>query len=277
MIQRKINSLSLRFFENLMGYEEIGHFVSTRTSGHSSPPFHSLNLSFNVGDNPKDVLKNRKLLTKTLDIPLTGLTTAKQVHGSDVKIVSEALQGKGSVDYNGAISATDAMVTNVPNTCLMIFLADCVPVMFYDPSKGVIGVAHAGWKGTLGLVAQKTVEVFRQGFGCAPEDIFVGIGPSIGPCCCQVGQEVVSQVEHAFGANHDYIRNKTADGKAFLDLWTANSGQLVQAGIDEKNIEMAEICTCHHPDVFFSHRSEKGKTGRMGAGIVIRDQAFLSP
>ena len=269
MIQKKIKSLSVWFFENLLTHETIGHFVSTRVGGHSAPPYDALNLSFNVGDDPEKVLKNRKLLAGALGIPLTSLTTAKQIHDGHVKVVSEALRGRGSSNHQGAINGTDAMVTNAENTCLMILLADCVPILFYDPTKRVIGAAHAGWRGTLRFVAHNTVKVFRKDFGCSPEDIVVGIGPSIGPCCYQVGQDVVSQVQNVFGTGQDCINRKSANGKGYFDLWTANLKQLIQAGIPEKNIELAEICTRHHPELFFSYRHEKRKTGRFGAGIVI--------
>ena len=270
MIEEKIHSLSICFFENLLRYGGIRHFVSTRIGGHSRPPYDFLNLSFNVGDDPEKVLKNRKLLAGALEMPLTTLTTAKQIHHGRVKIVSEQLRGKGSTDYEGAINATDAMVSNVANICLMILLADCLPILFYDPSKSVIGVAHAGWKGTLGFVAQKTVKALREHFGCLPQNIMVGLGPSIGPCCYQVGHEVISEVEHVFGTKQECIRNESADGKGYFDLWTANLRQLVRAGIPDKNIEIAKICTCHHPDLFYSYRHEKGITGRFGAGILIR-------
>ena len=269
MIQRKIGSLPIWFFENLLTYKTIGHFVSTRLSGHSDPPYDSLNLSFNVGDDPDKVLKNRKVLARALGIALSSLTTAKQIHDGHIKVVSEALRGRGCANYEGAINETDAMVTNAENTCLMILVADCVPILFYDPSKRVIGAAHAGWRGTLRFVAHSTVKVLREDFGCSPEDIVVGIGPSIGPCCYQVGQDVVSQGQHVFGPGQDYIRRKSTNGRGYFDLWTANLKQLVQAGIPEKNIELAKTCTRHHPELFFSHRHEKGKTGRFGAGIVI--------
>ena len=268
--EKKINSLSIWFFESLLGYEGIGHFVSTRIGGHSSSPYDTLNLSFNVGDDPKKVLENRKLLAGALGIALTSMTTAKQIHDGHVKMVSEGLRGKGSVDYRGAINATDAMVTDVPDICLMVLLADCVPILFHDPSKKVIGVAHAGWKGTLRFVAQNTLKVLREDFGCSPQDMVVGIGPSIGPCCYEVGREVVSQVEHVFGTKQGCIQKESADGRGYFDLWTANLKQLLHAGVPEKNIEMARICTYHHPNLFFSSRYEKGKTGRFGAGIVIR-------
>ncbi|MBW1742036.1 MAG: peptidoglycan editing factor PgeF [Deltaproteobacteria bacterium] len=270
MISQSIDSLQVWFFENLLGHGGIGHFVSTRVGGHSTSPYDSLNLSFNAGDDPENVRKNRERLVEAIGIPLNSVTTAKQIHDDCVKVVSEELRGRGSVDYDGAINGTDAMVTNVPNTCLMILMADCVPLLFYDPSKEVIGVAHAGWKGTLGFIAQATIKTLQEHFGSSTQDIFVGIGPSVGPCCYQVGQEVVSQVEQVFGTKQHFVINRSGDGKGYLDLWEANLKQLIDVGIPEENIEIARTCTCHHRDVFFSYRYERGKTGRFGAGIFIR-------
>jgi YfiH family protein len=270
MIRQKIDSLQVWFFENLLRCEGVGHFVSTRVGGQSSSPYKSLNLSFNVGDTPEDVRKNRERLVKAIDIPLNSVTTAKQVHDDCVKVVSKEFRGNGSVDFDGAINGTDAMVTDVPNTCLMVLLADCVPLLLYDPSKKVIGVIHAGWKGTLRFIAKTTIKTMQEHFGTSPQNIVVGIGPSIGPCCYQVGQEVVSQVEQVSGTTQQIIRNRSTDGKGYLDLWKANAEQLLDAGVSEENIEIARTCTCHHPDVFFSYRHERGKTGRFGAGIFIR-------
>jgi hypothetical protein len=270
MIRQEIDSLQVWFFESLLKHEGVGHFVSTRVGGHSRSPFDSLNLSFNVGDAPEDVCKNRERLAKAIDIPLNSFTTAKQIHSDCVEVVSKESRGKGSVDFDGAINGTDAMLTNVPNTCLMVLLADCVPLFLYDPLKEVVGVVHAGWKGTLRFITEATIRTMQEHFGSSPQDIVAGIGPSIGPCCYRVGQEVVSQVEEVFGTTQHIINNRSADGKAYLDLWKANLEQLLVAGIREENIEMARTCTCHHPEVFFSYRHEKGKTGRFGAGIFIR-------
>jgi YfiH family protein len=162
------------------------------------------------------------------------------------------------------------MVTNVPGICLMVLSADCVPILMWDHAKKVIGVVHAGWKGTLHLIARKTVKVFQKDFGSSPHDIRAGIGPSIGPCCFEVGSEVISQVKDRLGTGKKHIANKLADKKGCFDLWSANQEQLVQAGIPENNIEVARTCTCDHADVFFSHRCEGGRTGRFGAGILIR-------
>lgn len=270
MIEKKINALSTWCFGNLLRYEGIDHFVTTRRGGSSRSPYHSLNLSFNVGDDPETVLNNRRTLAEGLGIPLANLTTARQIHDAHVKIVSEGVRREGSTDDQGAMEGTDAMVTNVPGVCLMVLSADCVPILMFDPAKAVIGVVHAGWKGTLGLIARKTVKVFQEHFGSSPHDIRAGIGPSIGPCCFEVGREVISQVKVRFGTSKGYIGKNLADEKGYFDLWSANLRQLVQADIPEKNIEVARVCTCHHADVFFSHRCEGGKTGRFGAGILIR-------
>jgi len=270
MIEKKNNKLTLLHFENLSRYKGIDHFVSTRTGGHSLQPYEALNLSFQVGDDPNRVLDNRKRLTETLGIPLTSLTTAEQIHDARVTVVTEEMRGKGSIHHEEAIANTDALVTRQAGICLMVLLADCVPILLCDPSKGVVGAVHAGWKGTLELIAQKTVMAIREEFGSSPEDIVVGIGPSIGPCCYEVGPEIVSRVKDALGNTQDVLKQTSSDGKGQLDLWEANLKQLVRAGIPKKNIEMARMCTCHHHDRFYSYRYERGKTGRFGAGIVLR-------
>ena len=268
MIKRKPDSISLWFFESLLEYREIKHFISSRTGGSSCRPWDSLNLSFNTQDDAKAVLENRRHLSDALDIPLTSITTAKQVHGNHVRILSHSLKGMGACDYNSAIDSTDAMVTNVPGICPMVLLADCVPILMYDPSKRVVGVVHAGWKGTLDIIAQKTVGVFLKDFGSMPEEIIACIGPSIGPCCFHVGHEVITRVEKTFGTKEGYITKESRNG-GYLNLWKANQEQLIHAGLLGRNIESASICTVHNTDQFFSHRGGKGRTGRFAAGIFI--------
>jgi YfiH family protein len=271
MIEKKTDKLTLWCFENLSRCKGIGHFVSTRMGGHSPQPYEALNLSFQVGDDPKKVLNNRKRLTETLGIPFTSLTTAEQIHDARVTVVTEEMRGKGSIHHEEAIAGTDALVTGQVGICLMVLLADCVPVLLCDPSKGVVGAVHAGWKGTLQFIAQKTVMAIREEFGSSPEDIVAGIGPSIGPCCYEVGPEIVSRAQDLLGNTQDVVKQTSSDGKGQLDLWVANLKQLVRAGIPKENIEIAGMCTFHHHDWFYSYRYEKGRTGRFGAGIVIRD------
>ncbi len=196
-------------------------------------------------------------------------TAAKQIHDDKVKIITEDLRGRGAVSYEEAIEATDAMVTKISNICLMILLADCLPILFFDPKKGIIGIAHAGWKGTIRFIAQKVVRVFQEKFGSSPKDLVLGIGPAIGPCCYEVGPGVITQVEKGFHRKKGYIENETPEGRGYLNLWEANKEQLLQMGILEENIEIARICTHCNSHLFFSHRSQKGKTGRFGVGIMI--------
>ncbi|MFN3533472.1 MAG: polyphenol oxidase family protein, partial [Candidatus Brocadia sp.] len=146
MIEKNVSSLSLWFFQHLLKYGEICHFVSTRNGGFSHPPYDSLNLGLHVGDNPETVLKNRKRLASVLGIPLGNFTIAQQVHGCNVGIIGEESRSSGAFHCDTAISATDAMVTSTPNICLMVLQADCVPILFFDAKKRVIGVAHAGWR-----------------------------------------------------------------------------------------------------------------------------------
>lgn len=272
MIKQNINSLLIYSFDKLSEYREIEHFVSTRLGGFSAPPYKSLNLGFHVEDERITVLKNRILLASTLGKSLNNFTVAKQVHQANVTVITEDLIGKGAADYRSAIESTDAMITNVPDIYLMVFLADCVPILFFDPTKRVIGIVHSGWKGTLKLIAQKTVKALQKNFSSLPEDIIAAIGPSIGPCCYEVGSEVIEEVKNAFKTKNDYIVNESTDGNGYFNLWKANKTQLVKAGIPERNIEVAEICTCCNADIFFSARSQKGKTGRFGAGIIILDR-----
>jgi YfiH family protein len=272
MIEKKNSGLTLWCFKNLSRYKGIDHFVSTRMGGHSLQPYEALNLSFQVGDDPKRVLDNRKSLTETLKTPLTSLTIAEQVHDARVTVVTEEMGGKGSIRHEEAIANTDALITRQAGICLMVLLADCVPILLCDPVKGVVGAVHAGWKGTLQLIAQKTVTAIREEFGSSPEDVVAGIGPSIGPCCYEVGPEIVSKVEDVLENSQEIFKQTSSDGKGKLDLWKANLKQLVGAGVPKENIEIAGMCTSHHHDLFYSYRYEGGRTGRFGAGILLRDR-----
>jgi len=269
MIEKKVDSLTVLFFENLLGQQGVRHFVSTRGSGYSKPPYDSLNLGLHVGDDPDRVLRNRERLAEAIGIQINRFTIARQIHSGNVRIISGALLGSGSTEPANGIENTDAMVTDVPDICLIILVADCVPMLFFDPIKEAIGVAHAGWRGTLYCIAQNTVRAMETAFGSSPGDIIVGIGPSIGPCCYSVGTDVISRVDTTFHTTRGLIINKSDDGTGYLDLWSANLKQLLHAGIERKNIELARICTRENPDLFFSYRHQKGDTGRFGAGITL--------
>lgn len=266
MIEKRADNVPLWSFQNLLPYKEISHFISTRNGGFSKPPYDSLNLGFHVGDNPGTVLENRQHLATKLGIPLGNFTTVRQVHGCNVVTVTKSC---GAFQHDTAIAETDAIITDVPNICLMVLQADCVPMLFFDAEKKVIAATHAGWKGTLSAIAQNTVRALKERFNCLPKDIYVGIGPSIGPCCYEVGAEIIIKVTSNRDVYKGYLGAMISDNKGFFNLWEANKRQLIQMGIPEKNIEVAQICTrCNH-DRFFSYRYQQKETGRFGAGIIL--------
>ena len=254
-------------FENLSRKKGIIHFISTREGGTSKPPFNALNLSFNVSDDPKNVLQNRKVLTEALGIKMESITTAKQVHNNKVAVVARNMRGRGSSDHASALDGIDAMVTNVPDICLIIQVADCVPVLFYDPVKKVIAAAHAGWRGTVLKIAHNTINSMVKKYKSDPYNIYVGIGPSIGPCCYQVGHEVVHEVTSSLKNSKGLIKIK--NDLSYFDLWEANKRQIIEAGVSASNIEVSGICTKDDHDTFFSSRAMNGMTGRFGAGIML--------
>ncbi|MFO8163344.1 MAG: peptidoglycan editing factor PgeF [Thermodesulfobacteriota bacterium] len=269
MIERNIGSLKILFFRNLYTYKEIKHFVSTRLGGTSRHPFYSMNLGLHVGDDRNNVINNRRLLVSNLNIAFENLTFADQTHSGNVAIISEKQRGSGHSCYSNSVSNSDAMVTDVKNICITILVADCVPMLFFDPQRKIIGVAHAGWRGTLRSIAANTVNTMVRTFSSLPEDIVVSIGPSIGPCCYKVGPEVISRVDDILHKREGLVAHKSDDGTGYFDLWKANVDQLLSAGIEKKNIELARICTQENTDLFFSYRHEHGDTGRFGAGIIL--------
>ena len=152
----------------------------------------------------------------------------------------------------------------------MNLVADCASILCYDPRKKVIGIAHSGWRGTVERVTENLIRAFADNFHSSPADIVAGIGPSIGPCCYEVGPEVIEKVAMNPGGAGGLITDRTVDGKGHFDLWEANRRQLTGAGVPEGNIEVAGICTRCNPDLYFSYRYHGEKSGRIGAGIMIR-------
>jgi YfiH family protein len=215
----------------------------------------------NVGDDAAAVRQNHALMYDTLRLDASRACTVWQVHSADTLIAQQPVPGRRW------LGLADAMVTDKPDTPLTMRFADCVPLLFYDPVQGVIGMAHAGWRGTVLGVGANTVQTMVQAYGCKPLDIQAAVGPSIGPKRYQVGEEVVEAVFRRFGTLDGLVRRDPDDGTAYLDLWAANARDLRGAGIEQ--IEIAGLCTAERTDEFFSHRAEKGRTGRFGAVLCL--------
>jgi YfiH family protein len=209
-----------------------------------------------VGDAVQAVNHNHQLMYDTLDVNREKAVTTWQVHGADVVIAN------GPVTGRKWLAKADGVITNRVDVPLVMRYAVCVPLLFYDPQQQAIGLAHAGWRGTVQGMAANMVFALQQAYGSQPQDIQVVIGPSISIDCFQVGEEVVDALEGYFGSSEGLMRRDPADGTAYVDLWAANQLDLQRAGVEQ--IEIAGICTYQNKADFFSHRAENGKTGRFG-------------
>ena len=247
--------------------EEAGfvNACSCRLHGESDIVEGTLNLALHVGDDVEKVLRNRKAFAEAIGVDANRFTTCQQVHGSKVVQVTEELVGSGALDFANTIADTDALSTNLPDVSLMLFYADCVPVLLADLETGAIGLAHAGWRGTVANIGTKTLAAMGEAFGTKPENVLAAIGPSIGACCYEVDDFVRDQAN----GYEDFFAPK-GGGKYQLDLWGMNAKQLQEAGVSEGNITVAGVCTNDNVELFCSYRAEQGNTGRMGVCLCVK-------
>ena len=250
----------LRRFASLSGLDGVVHAVSTRHGGVSRGPFESLNVGLHVGDEQAAVLENRRRLCEAAGIALDSLIAGAQVLGNAVAWVAEADRGRGALDAATALPDTDALITDSRGVSLIVFGADCPLVALVDPRRGAVGVVHASRRGTLGRVAERAVGAMQRLLGCEPSNMLAAIAPSIGPCCYEVGDEVLEQAREALPDAGRFFARR--NGRLHLDLWSAIAEQLAAAGVRPDRIELSGICTRCHADEFFSHRASGGRTGR---------------
>ena len=239
--------------------------VSTRHGGVSDGAYHSLNLGGHVGDDPGAVAENRRRLAAALGVDK--LTIADQKHTDRVAVVDPARAGRGHdgvADSAAAFPATDAMITNLPGVALAILVADCAPVVLYDPVRQAVGVAHSGRAGTIRGVLPKTVGAMAASFGSAPGDLLIGIGPAIGAASYEIGAAEASEVMAAFGAEGTRLLTPTRPGHATFDLARAIRRQLRDSGVPDRNVHDMAIDTRTSTDDFFSDRAAR-PCGRFAA------------
>lgn len=251
---RQVEQLRYFQFESLKS-DRIEHAIFTRRGGVSPEPWHSLNFGVSVGDEMPRVARNQQRALRALERPVGSTYDVWQVHSAEVVRADRPRRAQPP-------EKADGIVTDTTELTLVMRFADCVPLLLFDPISGSIGMAHAGWLGTVRKVAQRLVRSMQDHFGVRPADLLAGIGPSIGPDHYPVGPEVVEQVRTAFGSNaHSHLNQR--NGAVHFDLWSANRAQLAESGV--RSIELAEICTACHGQDWYSHRAEAGKTGRFGA------------
>ncbi|MEB3100619.1 peptidoglycan editing factor PgeF [Ferviditalea candida] len=254
---------------------------SSRHGGVSDQELNSLNCALHVQDAPANVLENRKRLAEAIGFPFGSWTCAEQVHGKKVTKVTAKDRGKGKESRELAIQESDGLTTDDPGTLLTAFFADCVPLYFFDPVRRAVALSHAGWKGTAMNIAAETIQTMRDAYGSRPKHILCAIGPSIGQCCYEVDRNVAGRVEEALSSDgytsewteSDWrqVRTVKPNGKVMLNLKEANRQFMIKAGILPTNIEISGLCTSCNTQLFFSHRKEHGKTGRMTAWIALSE------
>ena len=268
MIRNEHSGIVFYTFHNLEKEKKIKHLFSTRLGGVSENQFASMNLSFSRGDDRASVVENFRRISE-LGFPVEKMIFSDQVHGTEIRNVSESDCGKGHL-IKSDIIGVDGLVTNVPGLVLVTFYADCVPLYFYDRAKNAIALSHAGWRGTLMEIGKITVNEMKEKFGSRPGDILVGIGPSICKSCFETGPDVADMFREKFHYAAEFITNsQTEPDKSFMDLWGMNKQILMDAGVPEHNIELPDVCTKCNPDIFYSHRVMGNERGSLAAFLTI--------
>ena len=232
----------------------LRHFISIRLGGVSTGEYSTLNLGYHVGDDPVNVTENRRRFTRAIGCDPAALVAAQQVHGTGIARVGTVDRGRGAFGWADAVPETDGFIVTDSLVPVAIQVADCAPVLIADPVRHVLAVVHAGWRGALGGIASAAV---RQ-MGSDPADIQVGIGPTLCPACLEVGEEVASAVEEAYGPSA--VPRQWA--KPHLDIHAMLATDLGRVGVSEEQIHRHRECTRCTPHLFFSHRGQQGKAGR---------------
>lgn len=242
------------------------HCFTTRYGGVSNGYLSSLNIGTSRGDDPENVLQNYRILGDAIGFRPENAVLTKQIHSDIVHVATEEDRGAGL--FHSHLDPCDALITNIPGMALVVFTADCTPILLHDPVTGAVGAAHAGWRGTVASIAARTVEAMTREYGTRPEDIRAAIGPNIGMCHFETDADVPEALIAAFGPQAEpFIEKRGA--KYHADLKQVNAMVLRNAGV--ASVEISDACTFCQCDRYWSHRVTKGERGSQGAVIVCRE------
>ena len=256
------NSLVYLRAENI----ETPHCFTTRLGGVSQGDLSSMNIGTGRGDSEENVLKNYEILGKALNFDINKLVVTKQTHTDTVRVVTEKDWGRGL--SKAPFSPCDGLITNTPGTALVVFTADCTPIVLWDEKTGAVGAVHAGWRGTAQDIAGKAVAAMQENFGCNPAHIRAAIGPNIGPCCFQTDEDVPKAMLQTYGAGaEEHIRR--AGDKYYVNLKEINARSLRRAGVAQ--IEISGECTMCNPQTYWSARVHGNRRGSQGAIILCQE------
>lgn len=249
----------------LDGVPGLRHGFSTRHGGVSEGYLASMSFSYDREPEEK-VDENFRRFSEANGLPFDSLVLTHQTHTARVATVDEPFKNQGR---HRKLRETDGLVTATPGLGLVCFTADCVPVLLADPEKGIVGAVHAGWRGTVQGIAAEAVRRMAE-LGAEPERIIAAIGPSIGPCCFEVGPEVQAEFTRLFGKKLPIVPSHR-EGHTMVDLWQANEWILLEAGLVKEHIYPSKICTvCNNSD-FYSHRYTKGMRGSLIGAIAMEE------
>ena len=262
VITKKLGQLEILTAEGIT----VPHCFTTRLGGVSEGIFSSLNIGYNRGDPPENVAQNYRILTDALGCSLSDLVLTRQTHSDIVRVARREEAGK-SLD-NRDWPECDALITNDPGVALVVFTADCTPVLLHDPVTGAVGAAHAGWRGTAMGIAAKTVEAMVREYGCEAKNIRAAIGPNIGFCCFETDRDVPDAMVAALGEDARSCIRPSGD-KYYVNLKEINAKWLRRAGVER--IEISDACTVCRSDIYWSHRVTRGERGSQGAVIVCKE------
>ena len=263
-----IQTIKLETLEYLVsGGISVPHCFTTRYGGVSTGSQASLNLAIGRGDSPENVEKNLRILGSALGFEPEKLVMTRQIHSCFVRVVTDQ---DCAGFFHREYPECDALVTNTPGVTLMVFTADCTPILFHDPVTGAVGAAHAGWRGTAQDIAGKTVAAMVEAFGCDVKNIRAAIGPNLGQCHFETDGDVPHALIGTFG-REALLHIKKQGDKFHPDLKAINALALCRRGVDPGNIEISECCTWCESDRFWSHRVTRGDRGSQGALITCRE------
>ena len=248
----------------------IRHSFSTRVGGVSEGVFSAMNLSFNRGDPDETVLENYRRFCDAVGYDFHKLVASAQDHHTVVRRVTSVQAGIG-ITKPRDLESVDGLITNEPGVVLVTYYADCVPLYFVDPVKKAIGLAHAGWRGTVAEMGKRTVEAMSDAFGSDPKDLIAAIGPSIGQCCYEVDDPVFAAVEKLSYIPLEAVLLPKENGRYQLNLWELNRRIIREAGVPAEQIAVGGVCTCCNHELLFSHRVMGAERGGLAAMLSIRE------
>ena len=247
----------------------INHAFSTRLGGVSEGEFTSMNMAFNRGDNPESVTENYKRICKSAGFDFDSLTASAQDHNTFVRAVTSENKGVGIYKPRD-LQSVDALITNEKGVTLVTYYADCTPLFFVDTKQKAVGLAHAGWRGTVGRIGEKVVNKMTELYGTNPADIVAAIGPAISVCCYEVDKPCADNFYALSDLDSSRFVFPKDNGKYMIDLLETNRQILVAAGVKNENITVSDVCTNCNSELLWSHRATMGKRVTMSAFMCIK-------